>query len=301
MVKILVTGGAGFIGSSLVNYLIKNCNYKVIVVDNLITGNIKNIDNSSIKIIKKDINDYYELKKIFKLHRFDYVFHFAALVGVKRTQQNPLDVLKDIKGFQNIFELSSLYKVQRLFYSSSSEVYGEPVTIPQNEETTPLNSRIPYAIVKNLGESFCKTYFKEKKLQYTIFRFFNTYGKTQSNDFVISKFVNLAKKNKTINIYGDGEQRRTFCYIDDTIEAVVKCFEKNLHINDVVNIGNNLEITMNNLAQIIIKKTNSKSKIKYIKALEEGDMKRRKPDNLKMKKILNRKLVSLSNGLNKII
>ncbi len=301
MVNILVTGGAGFIGSSLVNQLIKNKHYKIVVLDNLVTGKIKNVDKNINYIIKKDVNNYNELKNIFIKHKFDYVFHFAALVGVKRTQLYPLKVLNDIKGFQNIFELSSNYNVKRFFYSSSSEVYGEPVIIPQNEETTPLNSRIPYAIVKNLGESFCKTYFKEKKLKYTIFRFFNTYGKIQSKDFVISKFIQLAKQNKTIKIYGNGSQRRTFCYIDDTIEAVINCFEKNMHINDVVNIGNDVEISMNQLAKIIMKKTNSKSKIKYIKPLKEGDMKRRKPDNTKMKKILKRDLISLSKGLDKII
>ena len=136
MVNILVTGGAGFIGSSLVNQLIKNKHYKIVVLDNLVTGKIKNVDKNINYIIKKDVNNYNELKNIFIKHKFDYVFHFAALVGVKRTQLYPLKVLNDIKGFQNIFELSSNYNVKRFFYSSSSEVYGEPVIIPQNEETS---------------------------------------------------------------------------------------------------------------------------------------------------------------------
>ena len=109
----------------------------------------------------------------------------------------------------------------------------------QNEEKTPLNSRLTYAVVKNIGESFCKAYFKEYKINYTIFRFFNTYGPKQSNDFVISKFLKQALSNKNITIYGSGNQSRTFCYIDDTTQAIINCFTKRLFINDTVNIGNN--------------------------------------------------------------
>ena len=108
---------------------------------------------------------------------FDYVFHYAAVVGVHRTLQNPLAVLRDIDGIRNILELSKNTGVKRVFYSSSSEVYGEPVEIPQNESTTPLNSRLPYAIVKNLGEAYFKSYQQEFGLDYTIFRFFNKIGR----------------------------------------------------------------------------------------------------------------------------
>ena len=301
MVNILITGGAGFIGSSLANKLLLNKRYRIVVVDNLETGLLSNLKIKKENFYKIDVNNFKPLSKVFAKYKFDYVFHFAALVGVQRTQNSPLKVLKDIRGFENIFNLSSDYKIKTIFYSSSSEVYGEPVTIPQNEETTPLNSRIPYAIVKNLGESFCKTFYKEKNLKYTIFRFFNTYGKKQSDDFVISRFVNLAKKNKLIKIYGDGKQKRTFCYIDDTIDTIIQCFEKNLHINDILNIGSDKEITLNFLAKLIIKTLNSKSKIKHIDPLKEGDMKRRRPDNKKMLKILNRKLINISQGLKKII
>ncbi len=301
MVNILVTGGAGFIGSALVKKLSLNNSYNIIVVDNLITGFKSNLSINKKNFFKIDINNFDDISKIFKKYKFEYVFHFAALVGVQRTQKKPLQVLKDIRGFENIFSLSSKYKIKRIFFSSSSEVYGEPVTIPQNEETTPLNSRIPYAIVKNLGESFCKTYLKEKKLSYTIFRFFNTYGKKQSADFVISKFIKQAKFNKPIKIYGDGKQKRTFCYIDDTIEVILNCLKNNLYKNDIINIGSDKEVSMNELAKIIIKKTKSKSKIIHIKPLKEGDMRRRKPDITKMKNIIKRDLVKLSIGLSNII
>ena len=188
-----------------------------------------------------------------------------------------------------------------MFFSSSSEVYGEPVELPQNEQTTPLNSRIPYAIVKNLGESFLKSYYKEFGLEYTIFRFFNTYGPKQSKDFVMSKFIALAKKNRDITIYGDGLQTRTFCYIDDNVDACVKAFYSNQYVNDVVNVGGDIEITMIDLANVIINLTGSKSKIVFLPPLEEGDMMRRYPDVSKMRQLLKRQPVSLEYGIARIL
>ena len=301
MIKILITGGAGFIGSHLTEKLMQNKKYNVFVADNLLTGKKTNLKKNFRNFYKIDVNDYNQISNLFKKFNFDYVFHFAAVVGVKRTLEKPFLVLKDIEGFKNIFQLSFKYKVKRIFFSSSSEVYGEPVSIPQNEETTPLNSRLPYAIVKNVGESYCKIYFKEKKLNYTIFRFFNTYGKRQTNDYVLSKFINLAKQNNDITIYGKGFQSRTFCYIDDNIEAVIKSFEENKFVNEIVNIGNNKVITILKLAKIIKKITKSKSNITNVRPLEEGDMKRRKPDLNKMKKLIKRNLITIEEGIKKII
>jgi UDP-glucose 4-epimerase len=191
--------------------------------------------------------------------------------------------------------------VKRVLYSSSSEVYGEPVEIPQNEETTPLNSRLPYAIVKNIGEAFLRSYEQEFGLEYTIFRFFNTYGPKQSKDFVVSKFINAALQNKDIPVYGDGLQSRTFCFISDNTEACVKAFYNDEVVNDVINIGSNIEVTILELAQTIIKATDSKSKVIHLDPLEEGDMKRRMPDNSKMLKILGRDLMALETGIKHVL
>ena len=166
-------------------------------------------------------------------YQFDYVFHYAAVVGVKRTTDNPVMVLRDLDGIKNVLDLCKNTGVKRIFFSSSSEVYGEPVELPQNEETTPLNSRLPYAVVKNVGESFCRSYQKEFGLDYTIFRFFNTYGSKQSTDFVISKFLNAALSNAPITVYGNGQQNRTFCYIDDNTECILTILENDLIVNDV--------------------------------------------------------------------
>lgn len=304
MTKILVTGGAGFIGSALAEKLIQNNDNYVIIIDDLTTGDIgklPDLPKTNWQFIKADVNEYKEMFPIMVAHCFDYVFHLAALVGVLRTQEHPVKVLEDIDGIKNILSLSKNTGVKRVFFSSSSEIYGDPVEIPQNVYTTPLNSRLPYAIVKNVGEAFMRSYHQEFGLNYTIFRFFNTFGPKQSKDFVISKFVLAALNNKDITIYGDGQQTRTFCYIDDNVDACLEAFYKNKIVNDVINIGGNREITVLELAEIIIKLTQSKSKIVHIDPLKEGDMRRRRPDNSDMKKLLGRDLILIEEGINRIL
>jgi len=304
MAIILVTGGAGFIGSELALRLANNPDNKVVIADNLMTGNLDKLPKSvydNIRFIRCDVNDFEDISSVFYYYGFDYVFHYAAVVGVDRTLHNPRKVLDDITGIKNILNLSKNTNVKRVFFSSSSEVYGEPVEIPQNELTTPLNSRLPYAIVKNVGEAFLRTYHQVFGLDYTIFRFFNTYGAKQSKDFVISKFINAAMNNEDITIYGDGSQTRTFCYIDDNVEASINAFYKHQYINDVVNIGSDQEIQIIELAKMIKELTGSKSNIVHIPPLKEGDMTRRKPDITKMKNLLNRDLTWLPQGLEYLI
>ncbi|SHN09763.1 NAD-dependent epimerase/dehydratase family protein [Polaribacter sp. KT 15] len=302
MANILVTGGAGNIGSSLVNKLAENQKNLIVIFDNLLTGSKSKIPKlKNVIFIKGNVNDYNDISAVFHRYNFNYVFHFAAVVGVQRTLNNPLWVLEDIKGFENILSLSKNTNVSKVYFSSSSEVYGEPFEIPQNEKTTPLNSKLPYAIVKNLGESYLKSYYQEFGLKYSIFRFFNTFGPNQSEDFVIPKFIKLAKSNKNITIFGEGKQTRTFCYIEDNIDTILKIHENSLVTNDVINIGNDREITVLELAKTIIKVTNSKSKIVYLPALKEGDMLRRCPDVTKMKSILQRDLLPLEDGIKKLI
>lgn len=304
MTKILITGGAGNVGGALAQKLVQNPEYFVVVVDNLLTGSFDKLPPSTFtnfKFIKADVNNYEELSAIMLSHQFNFVFHYAAMVGVKRTLDHPLGVLEDIEGIKHILSLSKNTGVKRIFYSSSSEVYGEPVEFPQNEHTTPLNSKLPYAIVKNVGEAFFKSYQKELGLNFTIFRFFNTYGPLQSKDFVVSKFIHLALENKDIPIYGDGMQTRTLCYIDDNIDATVAIFEHNLYVNDVANIGSSLEIPIVELAKKVIQITNSTSTIIHLAPLEEGDMTRRQPDIEKMKMVLKRDLLPIEEGIKRIL
>ncbi|GAB2829553.1 Rossmann-fold NAD(P)-binding domain-containing protein [Ferruginibacter profundus] len=306
MRKILVTGGAGNVAGALVKKLVQNSDNHVVVVDNLITGSVHKLpfgktSGENWQFIKGDVNHFGDISAVMTRYGFDYVFHYAALVGVKRTLENPDKVLEDIQGIKNILDLAKNTGVKRVFYSSSSEVYGEPVEFPQNEDTTPLNSKLPYAIVKNVGEAFLKTYKKIYGLDYTIFRFFNTYGPDQSQDFVMSKFINAALRNQPITLYGDGSQSRTFCYVDDNIETTTKALYEDLFINDVVNVGSDVEMSIKQLAEKVIALTGSSSQIEHLPALTEGDMTRRKPDNSKMKAILNRELVSVDDGIHNMI
>ncbi len=302
---ILVTGGAGFVGSALVDELIQNEKNYVVVVDNLQTGSKKKLpvaSHNNLKFIQCDVNNIGEITSVFHTFSFDYVFHYAALVGVQRTLQNPVKVLDDISGIKNILDLSKNTGVKRVMFASSSEVYGEPVEYPQNEETTPLNSRLPYAIVKNVGEAFLKSYKQEYELDYTVFRFFNTYGPKQSKDFVISKFINAALKNEEITIYGKGDQTRTFCFMKNNVRACLKAAFSDDYANQTINIGNNQETTILELAKLIIRLTNSASQLTYLPPLPEGDMTRRHPDITKMKQLLgDESLLTLEEGISEIL
>lgn len=299
---ILITGGAGNVGSALANKLAENSNNTIVIIDNLTTGNKHKIpEKHNVIFIKVDVNNYDDVVPVFGRYNFDYVFHYAAVVGVERTLQNPMLVLNDIEGIKNILSLSKNTGVKRVFYSSSSEVYGEPFEIPQNEQTTPLNSRLPYAIVKNVGEAFFKSFYDEYGLEYTIFRFFNTYGPNQSDDFVVPRFLRAAMANETLYVYGDGQQTRSFCYVDDNVDTCIKAMYSKDHINEVLNIGSDKEMTILELAQRIIKCVGSKSEIAHLPALPEGDMARRCPDNSKMKTLLNRNLLPLEDGLKHLI
>lgn len=304
MNKILVTGGAGNIGSALIEKLIMHKDNYVVIVDDLSTGFLSKLPTNHPErweFIKADVNNFQDISSIMVAHKFDYVFHFAAVVGVTRTQENPVKVLRDIDGIKNVLDLCKNTSVKRVFYSSSSEVYGEPVVLPQHEHTTPLNSRVPYAVVKNVGESFCKSYYQEYHLNYTIFRFFNTYGPNQSTDFVVSRFLAAALENKDITIYGDGSQTRTFTYVDDTVDTCLNCFYNNHQVNDVINIGNDQLCTILDLAKLIVHLSESRSRIVHLPPLKEGDMTRRQPDNGKMRLILGRPLITLEEGIRRML
>jgi UDP-glucuronate decarboxylase len=308
MRRILITGGAGFVGSCLAEKLILDPENYVVLVDDLSTGDLiklPKLPKSNWRFIKCNVNDYRDIAAIMVSFSFDYVFHYAAVVGVHRTQMNPVSVLNDISGIENILNLCKNTHVKRVYFSSSSEVYGEPVELPQNEQTTPLNSRVPYAVVKNVGEAYLKSYKQEFGLDYTIFRFFNTYGPKQSRDFVMSRFISLALKDQNISIYGDGSQSRTFCYVDDNVDACYNNFMKSVKekkpVNDIINIGCDVEISILDLAKKIIYITGSKSKIVHRPPLQEGDMQRRLPDITKMKKLLKRDLLSIDDGIRKIL
>jgi UDP-glucose 4-epimerase len=298
---VLLTGGAGNIGGSLARALVATGRYYVVVVDDLSTGSRSKLPSREHadrwRFVNADANRMEELRPLFDAHRFRVVFHYAALVGVQRTLSRPLDVLADIDGIRAILELCREFGVDRYYYASSSEVYGEPVTIPQSEATTPLNSRLPYAVVKNVGEVYARAYHQQHGLNYTLFRFFNTYGPHQTTDFVISRFISQALRGEPITVFGDGSQTRTFCYVDDNIDATLSSLENGLAINQTMNIGNDEEISMLDLARRIVSLLGSSSPIVHLPALAEGDMTRRKPDITLMRTLLDRPLLALDKGI----
>lgn len=302
MATYLVTGGAGNIASALVNALAADPANTIVVADNLLTGSLGKVPlgRPNVRFVKCDVNDYDDLAPLFFTFRFDYVFHYAAVVGVQRTLANPMWVLRDITGIESVLKLSKNTGVKRVYYSSSSEVYGEPAEFPQNERTTPLNSRLPYAVVKNVGETYLRAYHREFGLQYVIFRFFNTYGPNQSEDFVVPRFLKLALANKDITVYGDGRQTRTFCYVDDNIEACLKVHRDGMEA-ETLNIGSDEEMTILELAQRIVSIAGSRSKIVHAPPLAEGDMAGRRPDIARMRSVLGRGLTPLEDGVKRLI
>jgi UDP-glucose 4-epimerase len=302
--KILITGGAGNIGASLARRLAANQENHVVIVDNLLTGSSEKLPSAELsnwRFVRADVNSYHDLAPVMVSTPFDIVFHYAAIVGVHRTLENPHLVLQDIHGFENVLGLAKNTGVKRVFFASSSEVYGEAADFPQREATTPLNSRLPYAVVKNVGEAFFRTYTQKYGLNHTIFRFFNTYGPLQSTDFVISRFIRQALDGEDITIYGDGGQSRTFCYIDDNLDFTEKTLADESWINETVNVGSDDEYSVIQLAETIIRLTGSRSKIIHLPPLPEGDMGRRCPDVSRMKSTLGRPLMTLEDGIRKTL
>jgi UDP-glucose 4-epimerase len=302
MPNFLVTGGAGNIGSALVHALADDARNKIVVADNLLSGCIRRVPAhaSNVRFARCDVNVFKDIAALFSNYRFDYVFHFAAVVGVQRTLAHPLWVLRDVAGIENVLNLSRNSGVKRVYYSSSSEVYGEPTELPQHEQTTPLNSRLPYAVIKNLGETYLRTYHREFGLGYVIFRFFNTYGPHQSEDFVVPRFVLRALRGEDIQIYGDGSQSRTFCYVDDNIEACIHAYEQGVDA-ETINIGSDDSVTIRALAERVVAMTDSRSRLVFTPPLVEGDMKARMPDIAKMRRLLGRDLTPIDEGLHRLV
>lgn len=303
--KILVTGGAGFIGSHLCEYLAKRGD-QVICIDNLSTGRLENIEHIKDKItfIKADANQFTILEPIFKENKLDAVFHYAAIVGVKRTLENPIDVLDDIKGTRNILKLALQYGKPKIIFSSSSEVYGEPVEIPETENGH-TNAQLPYAVTKLYCEKLLEAYWQKYSLPTCSLRFFNVYGPRQESSdygFVGGIFIKRALEGKAPIIFGDGTQTRDFVYIDDNIEAGIHALESYAANGEAINIGTGKPTTILDLAEEIIDLCGATEKIKPEFVPPRDDVRHRFPDISKMRRLLNfRPKINLRDGLQKTI
>jgi UDP-glucose 4-epimerase len=264
MKKILVTGGAGFIGSHLVRRLVEEGN-EVLVTDTLLRGN--KIDKEilpSVTLLHHDIRDAEAMMRITK--GCEIIYHFAAILGVDIVADNPVETMEtEIIGMKNIAHASIVNGVDKLIYASTSGVYGHSAIEKSITEDVYLDPRTSYAIAKRFNEIYLKAQYEEKGLKSISLRLFNVYGKKQDNRMVIPRFIEQAMRKRPITVFGDGEQTRDFTYIDDTIRACLLLANK-VNGCDIYNIANEKEHTIGFLAETIKKLTNSTSEITYFSA-----------------------------------
>jgi len=295
MKKVLVTGGAGFLGSNLCKKL---SNVQIFCVDNLFTGirqNIHNLENkANFNFIFHDVNKYLHLE-------VDEIYHLACPASPVHYQQNPIQTAKTgFLGTLNALELAR-NTGSKVLIASTSEVYGDPAEHPQSEEywgnVNPIGPRACYDESKRCAETLASDYRRQYGVDSKIVRIFNTYGPqmTLNDGRVITNFILQALQNKEITIYGDGNQTRSFCYVDDLIDGLIKFM--NSDFSGPLNLGNPTEYSMIDVAKTIIDLTESKSKLTFVE-LPKDDPKRRKPDISKAREILGwEPKISLSDGL----
>lgn len=279
----LITGGAGFIGSNLVEKLLKNDN-KVIVIDNFCDfydpkikeNNIKDfINNTNFKLYRSDIRDKNVFSKIFKENKIDTVVHLAAMAGVRASIENPC-VYQEVNciGTQNLLEEMKLHNVKNLVMSSSSSVYGNCKESPFREDMSVDYAISPYAATKKANEVMTHVYHKLFDFNVLMLRFFTVYGPKQRPDLAIGKFTRLMMENKDIPVYGDGNTARDYTYIDDIVDGIIKSIkyiEENKNVYEIINLGNSTPIKLNQMIEVISKYLNVNPKIKYL-PMQLGDV-----------------------------
>ncbi|MCM8762570.1 MAG: SDR family oxidoreductase [Candidatus Omnitrophica bacterium] len=303
--QVLISGGAGFIGSHLCDYYIQR-GYKVWCIDNLCTSSIENIKHlgnlSDFKFIQEDLITF---KTSLLKHKFDMVFHLASPASPPDYFRLPLETLKvNSLGTEKMLEIAKMSEAKFLF-SSTSEVYGDPTISPQPEiywgNVNPVGPRSVYDEGKRYGEALVMAYHRKYRVNTRIIRIFNTYGeRMRLNDGrVIPNFIAQILDSKPLTIYGDGKQTRSFCYVDDLIKGITKMIEVDYHLP--VNLGNPDEFTILQLAEVIQKITGIKAQIEFLPPLED-DPKQRRPDISKAKELLHwEPKVSLEEGLTKTL
>ena len=288
MKRILVTGGAGFIGSHLCERLLKEGNY-VICLDNFFTGELANISeltkSENFKLVEHDVVEPFECE-------VDEIYNLACPASPVHYQYDAVKTLKtSVFGIVNMLELAKKNNA-KILQASTSEIYGNPLVHPQTEEywgnVNPIGVRSCYDEGKRCAETFMFDYAKKYGVEIRVVRIFNTYGpKMAINDGrVVSNFIVQAIQNKEISMYGDGTQTRSFCYVSDLVEGLIRMMNNDKNFQGPINLGNPSERTINELAALIIEMTNSTSKTSY-KKLPSDDPVKRKPDITRAKEILN--------------
>ncbi len=295
--KVLITGGAGFIGSHLAEELLKKGD-NVCVLDDLSTGDPVNIqhllDNKRFSFAHCSVLDRFATERY--VLESDVIYHLAAAVGVKYIMENPLKAIQfNVHGTEVILELASKWG-QKVMIASTSEVYGKNGMVPYREDGDRLmgattTARWSYACTKALDEFMALAYFKEQKVPIVIARFFNICGPRQTGQYgmVIPRFVRSALYDEPIMVHGDGTQSRCFTYVKDAVKAAIALMETEEAVGEIFNVGSTNEIQIRDLAKKVIKLTCSESRIEYIPYRDvygEGDMKRRVPDISKIRNLI---------------
>lgn len=309
--KILITGGAGFLGSNLCERLLKEGN-EVTALDNLVTGNESNVEdfkkNPNFKFVNMDVLKIKEIEG-----EFDRVYHMASpaspnLHSKKSYMSLPFETMK--VNTQGTWEAAqfALDKGAKFLFASTSETYGDPTEHPQKEtyrgNVSTVGIRSVYDEAKRFGETIVSAFVRYEKLDGRIIRIFNTYGPKMDPDDgrAVIEFVKKALKNEPIPIFGDGTQTRSFCYVDDLIDGIIKAMETEGTKGEIYNLGNPVEFTISDLAEVVKRVTNSSSEITYAEELPEDDPKKRKPDITRARTILKwEPKVNLEEGLKKLI
>ncbi len=300
--KILVTGGAGFIGSHLTDRLV-NDGHQVTVLDSLLRGNkLSKATFEKIQFIKGDIRD---LELVIKASKnCDVIYHMAAVLGVDIVADNPVETMDvEIIGMRNVVIAAEENNVKKVLYASTSGIYGHSIFEKSLSEEVLVDPKTSYAMAKRYNEIYLASHYQEKGLNAISLRFFNVYGTRQDNRMVVPLFFEQAMENAPISVFGTGEQTRDFTYIDDTIEACIRCMD--LKGCEIINIANEKEYEIRDVAKMIREITESDSKIQYIEAPKKRydyEVGRRIGSSVKLKKLTGyQPMTDLETGLKKIM
>lgn len=313
MLTYLITGGAGFIGSSLTERLLKN-DSKVIIIDNfndyynpeLKEENIKPfLKNRNYKLYRGDIRDFKLINEILKENKIDVIVHLAAMAGVRPSIENPI-LYQEVNGVgtQNILEAAHLHNVKNLVMASSSSVYGNCKEIPFSENMVVDYAISPYAATKKANEVMAHVYHKLYDMNILLLRFFTVYGPKQRPDLAINKFTRLMLNNEEIPMFGDGSTSRDYTYIDDIVDGIVRSCDyvmKNNHVYEIMNIGSNNPISLKEMITTIAKELNVHLKIKEL-PMQPGDVNRTYANITKAKRLIGYEpSISFEEGIKKFI
>ena len=296
MNKILVTGGAGFIGSHLIDSLLKETDFQVTSVDNfndfyapaIKRANIAaHLSNPNFKLYEIDIVSSQDLRRVFEENQFDVIVHLAARAGVRSSLENPFGYFEtNVNGTLNLLDLTREFNIKQFVFGSSSSVYGENPQVPFSEDQKISNPISPYAATKAAGELICHTYSHLYDIRTVCLRFFTVYGVRQRPDLAIHKFARRILDGKPIQVFGDGTTRRDYTYIDDIISGVRAAIDYERNKHDIFNLGESQTVELKYLIELIEKNLDKKAIIERL-PMQPGDVPQTYADITKARQLLN--------------